>query len=157
VRFKVSINKKELLVPGLLCLLGSAAVLKVSASSAAKISGMGAGVLPVLFGSLLMLVGILWLFDSKLSLDDDDDAEIGTSIWRGCCGLVSGIFAFMLLGKYVGLVPGIFALAYITIMGDHRHSWRSALVLAAGAAVVFALASNFLPQLIFHVTALAIL
>ncbi len=148
VRFKVSINKKEVLAPGLLCLLGLAAVLKISASSVSQISGMGALVLPVLLGSLLMLVGILWLFDSKLSPDDDEDTEIGASIWRGCCGVVSGVFAFMLLGKYVGLVPGVFALAFITVMGDPRHSWRSALVLATAAALLSALGMALLPRLL---------
>lgn len=145
VRFKVRINKKEALAPGLLCLLGLAAVLKVSAGSAANIVGIGAVVLPVLLVSLLMLAGVLWLFDSKLSPDDDEDAEIGASIWRGSCGVVSGVFAFMLVGKYIGLVPGVFALAFITIMGDYRHSWRSALVLAVAAASLAALVSAFFP------------
>lgn len=148
MRFKVSINKKEILAPGLLCLLGLAAVLKVSASSASTISGLGASVLPVLLGSLLMMVGIFWLFESRLSPDEDEDAEIGTSIWRGCCGAVSGMFAFMLIVKYVGLVPGVFALAFITVMGDYRHSWRSALVLATAAALLVSAGMAFFPWLL---------
>lgn len=146
MRFRVSINKRDVLASGLLCLLGLAAVLQVSASSVSRISGIGAGVLPVLLGSLLMFVGILWLFDSRLSPDEDEGVDIGVSKWRGSCGVVSGVFAFMLLGKYGGLLPAIFALVYITVLGDRRHTWRSATLLATAATSVAALILAFNPQ-----------
>lgn len=147
MRFKVSINKRDVLASGLLCLLGLAAVLQVSASSVSRISGMGAGVLPVLLGSLLMLVGILWLFDSKLSPDEDEGIDIGVSKWRGSCGVVSGVFAFMLLGKYGGVLPAVFALVFITVLGDRRHTWRSATLLAAIATIVAAIILALNPHL----------
>lgn len=147
MRFKVSINKKDIAASGLLCLLGLAAVLQVSATSVARISGMGAGVLPVLLGTALMFVGILWLFDSRLSPDEDEGVDIGVSKWRGSCGLVSGVFAFMILGRYAGLLPATFALVFITVLGDRRHTWRSAALLATGVAVAVALILNFTPDL----------
>ena len=143
MRLKVSINKKELLASGLLCLLGLAAVLQVSASAVGRATGLGAGMLPVLLGSMLMMGGILWLFNSRLSPDEEEDAEIGSSIWRGCCGVASGIFAFMILGRYVGIVPGVFAMVFIIALGDYRHSWKSALVLALASAAIAAIGLFF--------------
>ena len=139
MRFKFSINKRDALAAGLLCMFGLAAVLQVSASSASRISGMGAGVFPVMMGALLMMVGVLWLFDSRLSPDEDEGIDIGTSKWRGCCGVVSGTFAFLLLAKYGGAVPATFALVFISALGDRKHTWRSALLLSACATVAVAL------------------
>ncbi|NLC35055.1 MAG: tripartite tricarboxylate transporter TctB family protein [Alcaligenaceae bacterium] len=149
MRFKVSINKRDVLASGLLCLLGLAAVLQVSASSVSRISGMGAGVLPVVLGSVLMLIGILWLFDSRLSPDEEDGIDIGVSKWRGSCGVVSGVFAFLLLSKYGGMLPAVFALVFVTVLGDRRHSWRSALLLASGGTLLAGLVLAFSPGLAF--------
>jgi len=144
MRITFSINKRDALAALVLCLLGLAAVLQVSAHSVASVSGMGAGVLPVLLGALLMFVGVMWLFDSRLSPDDDEGVDIGVSKWRGCCGVVSGVFAFMILGKYAGLAPAVFALVFIAVLGDRGHSWRSALALALAATVATAAAHTWL-------------
>lgn len=149
MRYTVRINKHGVLVPGLLCLMGLAAVLQVSASSVSKVSGMGAGVLPVIVGALMMLVGILWVFNSRLSPDEEDDAEIGVSKWRASCGVASGVFAFLLLAKYAGLIPAIFVSALITILGDQRHTWRSASVLAGAYTLIAVPALAAIPQLSF--------
>ena len=147
MRLKININKREVLASGLLCLLGLAAVLQVSASSVGRISGMGAGFVPVLLGALLMFVGILWLFDSRLSPDDDEDMDIGATKWRGVSGVASGVFAFMLIGKYVGFLPALFALVFITVLGDRRHTWRSALLLSTCVTAVAALILSWQPAL----------
>ena len=134
MRFTFRINKRDVLASGLLCLFGLAGVLQVSAYSLGRTSGMATlGFFPVLAGALLMLVGILWLFDSRLSPDEDEGVDIGVSKWRGCCGVVSGAFAFMLLCKYGGLAPALFALVFISALGDRTHSWRSALLLSSFA------------------------
>lgn len=151
MRLKVHINKRDVLGAGLLCLLGLAVVLQVSASSVSRIAGMGAGALPVLLGSLLMCVGILWLFDSRLSPDEDEDGDIGVSKWRGSCGLASGVFAFLLLGKYGGILPAVFASVFITVLGDSRHTCSSAALLATGAMLLTGLIMVFVPQLSYPV------
>ena len=140
MRFTFRINKRDALATLVLCLVGLAAVLQVSAHSVARVSGMGAGVLPVALGAALMFLGVMWLFDSRLSPDDDEGVDIGASKWRGCCGVVSGVFAFMLLGRYAGLAPAVFALVYISVLGDRRHSWHSALPLAVAATLALAAA-----------------
>lgn len=147
MRFKVSINKRDVAAIALLCLLGVAAVLQVSAASASKIAGMGAGILPVALGALLMSIGVLWLFDSRLSPDEEDDTRIGASKWRDSCGPASGAFVFLLAGKFIGVVPACFALVYISVLGDARHTWRSAFILALAAATLAALVMRWKPEL----------
>lgn len=149
MRIGFRINKKDAAACGLLCLLGMAAVLQVSANSLARISGWGAGFLPVLVGAFVMFAGVLWLFNSWLSPDEDDDADIGVSKWRACCGVMPGVFAFLLLGKYVGVAPAAFALVYLSVLGDARYSWRSALLPAALGPVVAGLAKSCWPSLAF--------
>jgi len=150
VRFKVSINKKDALAAGLLCLFGLAAVLQVSASAVGRTSGMASsGFIPVLLGSLVMLAGVLCLFESRLSPDDDDDEHAGLPKWRGCCGIASGAFAFLMLGKYAGLVPAIFASVLIVALGDRRHTWHSALLLSVCVTLAGALALAWGPDLRF--------
>jgi len=136
LRLRVRINKRELLGAGLLCLLALASVLKVSASATGKIAGMGSGVLPVLLGSLLLVAGITWLFNSRLSPDEVDDAEIGSSKWRGICGAATGLFCFLIAGKYFGLGVAVFALVFLTVLGDHRHTPGSAALLAGCATLL---------------------
>jgi hypothetical protein len=149
MRYGFRIKKRDAAAAGLLCLLGMAAVLQVSANSLARVSGWGTGVLPVVLGAALMGAGVLWLFESRLSPDEDDDDDIGVSKWRSCCGVMSGIFAFLLLGKYVGVVPAAFALVYISVLGDSAYSWRRALLPAAIGAAVAALVLKAWPSLPF--------
>lgn len=143
MRFRVAINKRDVLATGMLCLVGLVAVLQVSANAVARVAGLGTGIVPVLLGAGLMLVGILWLFDSKLS--PDDDADIGSSKWRDSCGLVSALFAFLILGKYGGLVPATFVATLLLVLGDPRHSWRSAAFLAAVSIAALVAVSISIP------------
>ena len=146
VRFKVRINKKDALATGLLCLFGLLAALQVSAGSIARIAGAGGVVVSVVLCAALMLVGVLWLFDSRLSPDDDEGVDIGVSKWRGICGVTSGVFAFLLLVKYAGLIPAVLVSAFIFVLGDRHHTWRSAAVLAIMATCVAGMAATLVPN-----------
>ena len=146
MRLGLSVNKKELSATGLLCLLGLVAVLQVSAGAVTRVYGMGTALVSVLICAVLMLGGVYWLFNSHLSPDEDDDSDIGPSIWRGTCGVASGAFCFVLLIKYGGLVPAVFSGVLIAFLGDHRHSIRSAGLWAAGFTCIVALAAATIPS-----------
>lgn len=145
MRFKVSINKKDAAATALLCLVGMAAALQVSAHSVARASGLGAGVLPVVLGALLMLAGVLYVFNSRLSPDEDDDVDIGPSKWRASCGPASATFSLLLLARYGGLLPAVFAFVFLFTLGDCRHTVRSASLLAGGAVMAVGLALFLFP------------
>ena len=144
---RVRINKKDVLATALLCLFGLVAALQISASSVARIAGPGSGIVPVAVGAAMMLVGVLWLFESRLSPDDDEDVDIGASKWRGTCGVASGVFAFLLLVRYAGLIPAVLVSAFIVVLGDRSHTWRSAAVLAIMATCLAGLAATLIPNM----------
>lgn len=151
MRVKIRINKRDALASGLLCLLGLVAAFQVSAGSAARISALSPAalpVMPVVLGALLMFIGVLGLFKSQLSPDDDEGMEIGASKWRGTCGVSTGLFIFLLLVRYAGVAPAVLTSVFVIAMGDHHHTWRSAGVLAVLAtSLALAITSFVLPAL----------
>lgn len=146
MRFKVRINKRDVLATSLLCLFGLVAALQVSASSVARLAGAGSALVSVVLGAVLMLVGVLLLFDSRLSPDDDDEVDIGVSKWRGTCGVTSGVFAFLLLIRYAGFIPAVLVSAFIIVLGDRSHTWRSAALLAGMATCIAGMAATLIPN-----------
>ena len=145
MRFKVRINKKDVLAAALLCMFGLVAALQISAMSVARMAGGYSGIVSVTGAAAMMLIGVLWLFESRLSPDEDEDVDIGASKWRGSCGVASGAFAFLLLARYAGLLPAVLVSAFIIALGDRAHTWRSASVLAALATCVAAMSAALIP------------
>ena len=99
---------------------------------------MGSGFLPFSFGALLVLIGLLVAATAKppapsSHLRPTADAKHGM---RGGSCVLAGIGAFVLLGRYGGLVPATFASVFISALGDRRNSARDAAILAAVLAVV---------------------
>lgn len=137
MRLKLNINRRELFASALLFVLGLGVVLQGGSYHTGTMSRMGPGFFPVLLGVLLMFLGVLCFLATGLSnKEDDDDSFSGPPQWRGWCGIVSGVLAFIFLGKYGGLVPATFALVFISAMGDKNHTWLSALLLSMFVTVV---------------------
>jgi hypothetical protein len=55
--------------------------------------------------------------------------------WRGWGCISLGLVAFLVLGKYGGLVPAAFAIVFISALGDPKNSVRDAIVLAFAMVV----------------------
>jgi len=115
---------------------------------------MGPGYFPLLLGGLLALLGVIISFssdpeeDEKLDqvLDMPEAADLDhqhekpvtkqADRLRGMGAIVLGILAFMLFGRFGGLVPATFALVFISAMGDINNKVKSALILAAVITVM---------------------
>ena len=137
MNLKLKINKRELLGAGLLIALGLAVTIQGSSYHVGTMARMGPGFFPVMLGILLMFLGVLCLFASGFSTEEEDDEEFsGPPQWRGWLAIVGGVIAFIILGKYGGLVPATFVLVFISAMGDRAHSLRSALMLAAFVTIL---------------------
>lgn len=128
MRFKI--NKQDAWASGLLCALGLGVVLQGSTYTMGSLSRMGPGYFPVALGVLLIFLGLLCLFSSGLSEDDEEDDHMGPPEWRGWLCIISGVFAFIVLGKYGGLVPATLTLVFISALGDRTHTLLSALALS---------------------------
>ncbi|MEJ0045599.1 MAG: hypothetical protein WDN04_05275 [Rhodospirillales bacterium] len=43
--------------------------------------------------------------------------------WRGWICIVASVLAFVVLGKYGGLLPATFAIVFIAALGDRDNVW----------------------------------
>lgn len=136
MRFKFSVSKRDAWASGLLCALGIGVVLQGVNYSIGSMARMGPGFFPVMLGVLLIFLGVLCLFATGITADDEEEDHIGPPEWRGWCGIVTGVIAFIVLGKYGGLVPATFALVFISALGDRTHTLRSALLLSVFVTIV---------------------
>lgn len=128
---RFNINKQDAWASGVMCALGIAVALQGSTYTMGTLSRMGPGFFPVALGLLLLFLGLVILFSSGLSEDDEDDNEvIAPPEWRGWLCIIGGVLAFIALGKYGGLVPATFALVFISSLGDRTHTLLTALALS---------------------------
>lgn len=101
---------------------------------------MQPGYFPFLLG--LLLIGIAALIIATPTDEEKTQSEAPAgSHYRPWCFVTIGVIAFMLLGKWGGLVPATFSLILISALGDRTNSFKASLALAAGmtamAVVVF--------------------
>ena len=134
MRFKI--NKQEAWGSGVLCALGLGVILQGSNYTMGTLSRMGPGFFPVALGVLLVFLGLLVLVASGFSEDDEDEDHIGPPEWRGWLCIIGGVIAFIILGKYGGLVPATFALVFISSLGDRTHTLLTALALSVFVTII---------------------
>lgn len=132
---------KDLYGGALMIVLGAGAALGGAQYRIGTLGRMGPGFFPVTVGILLALVGVLIALlantpDVVTAIEERRPPE-----WRAWAFICVGIIAFVVLGRYGGLVPASFAIVFISALGDRDNTWVSALILAsvmaAAAVVVF--------------------
>jgi hypothetical protein len=130
---------KDFLGGGLMVLLGLGVILQGRTYKMGTLTRMGPGYFPVALGVILMFLGAAIALSAKFAAAGQEKRL--PPEWRGwfCIGI--SIVAFVVLGKYGGLLPASFAIAFVSALGDRNNTVRSALVLAlavvAVAVVVF--------------------
>jgi hypothetical protein len=125
---------KDYLGGGLMVLLGLGVILQASTYKMGTLTRMGPGYFPVALGVILVLLGTAIAFSARFATFGQEKRL--PPEWRGwfCIGI--SIVAFVVLGKYGGLLPASFAIAFISALGDRNNTVRSALVLAVAVVVV---------------------
>ena len=117
---------------------------------------MGPGFVPVVIGTLLILVGIAI---GATALPRAQEVPLialhrreteSRPEWRGWICIVAGVVAFVVLGRWGGLAPASFFSVFIAALGDRENTLRSSAVLAAivtlfGIAVFYWFLSLQLP------------
>jgi len=107
---------------------------------------MGPGYFPLLLGCLLAILGILIAVtpESPDELLADSQQEplcvIMKRHLRPWAATLGGVVAFVVLGKYGGLIPATFALIFISALGDPANPPKQCALLAVGVTV-FAVAA----------------
>lgn len=127
--------RKDYYGGGLIILIGLFAATKGAAYRIGTLGHMGPGMLPLGIGVLLVLVGAT----IALSARAPDAGAVAAPVrpeWRGWLCIVASIIAFIVFGRYGGLVPATFAIVFISALGDRDNSVLGALVLALALLVV---------------------
>ncbi|MEB0011233.1 tripartite tricarboxylate transporter TctB family protein [Glaciimonas sp. Gout2] len=131
------INKynKDYYGGGLMMLLGLGAVVQGRTYNIGTLSKMGPGFFPVALGTMLMLVGAAIALTAKSSVSAEEEKHLRPE-WRGWICIALSIVAFVVLGRYGGLLPATFAIVFISAMGDRKNSLKSACLLSLAMVAV---------------------
>ena len=124
----------------LMVVIGAAAALQGRNYPIGSLSRMGPGFFPVALGIILACAGIAIIATAKLATHESEEKELPPE-WRGWFCICVSIIAFVVLGKYGGLLPATFAIVFISALGDRENTLKRALVLSlaitAVAVIVF--------------------
>lgn len=117
---------------------------------------MGPGYYPLLLGSVMIIIGGLLIFQKEKSSfstaqNTSADSSSGASSRRKYAPLylIAGLVAFIVLGRYGGLIPATFFLVLLGAISDKKNSPKDIILLAAGTSVVCGIVFNLLVDIQF--------
>lgn len=132
--------KKDYYAGALMVVIGVAAAYAATGYHLGTLARMGPGFFPFALGVLLALVGIAIAASAR----GDDAPKTGGGHGhghalpdaRGAICIVLGILAFLVLGKWGGLLPATFAITFLSALGDRSNRVKHALLLAVAMSVI---------------------
>ena len=147
--------KKDYYGGALMVLTGLAAVFAGLQYHTGTLSHMGPGFFPVAIGTLLTLVGVLIAMSARNEPAPSAQAEQASGHGhshaapdlRGTVCIVLGTLAFLLFGVYGGMIPAIFAIVFISALGDRSNNIKQAAGLAVAMCVIAAVVFSWLLQI----------
>ena len=120
----------------LMMLIGLGAIVQGSSYKIGSLTAMGSGFFPVALGAILVLLGT-WIAATAHRVPHEAATGEKESLeWRGWFCILGSVVAFVVLGKYGGLLPATFAVVFISALGDRDNSWLNALLLAVAMSIV---------------------
>ncbi len=129
-------NAKDLAGGLLMLALGAATAMQAVSYDIGTLRRMGPGFFPLCLGILLALIGILIVVTTRRPAEDVAQVASRAPEWRGWICICLSIAAFVILGRYGGLVPATFAITFIAALGDRDNSVLVAFGLAAALTLV---------------------
>ncbi|WHZ11217.1 MAG: Tripartite tricarboxylate transporter TctB family [Burkholderiaceae bacterium] len=134
--------KKDYYGGALMVVIGVAAAYAATSYHLGTLARMGPGFFPFALGVLLVLIGVAIAASAR----SDGAPRAGGGHGhghalpdaRGAICIVLGILAFLMLGKWGGLLPATFAIVFISALGDRGNRLKHALLLAVAMTVIAA-------------------
>lgn len=119
----------------LMIALGLTAALGGTSYDVGTLTRMGPGLFPVALGVILALTGVAIAISARFARYEGQ-LEASPREWRGWICICGSIVAFVVIGKYGGLLPATFAIVFVAALGDRENTLMRAVVLALACAVV---------------------
>ncbi len=128
-------RRRDFYAGALMALIGIAAVAIGQQYGIGSLTAMKPGFFPVAVGALLVLVGIaIAVVGGRGEEPDAAHAAVPPWDWRGGCCILAGTVSFIVLGRYLGMVPATFACVLVSALGDRKMAVANAVVLAIAIA-----------------------
>jgi hypothetical protein len=121
---------KDYLGGALMIAIGVSAIFLGKTYSVGSLSSMGPGFFPVAIGCVLALSGVAIAAPAWFARPETRGEARGAE-WRGWFCIVASLIAFVVLGRYGGLVPATIAIVFISALGDRQNTLKSTLILTA--------------------------
>jgi Tripartite tricarboxylate transporter TctB family len=120
--------RKDLLAGGTFVAFGLAFAITASTYEVGSALRMGPGYVPLVLGSLLVLLGILIAVKGFVA---GEGGEIGPVPWRSAALLVAALIFFGYTVRGLGIVPSLFVTVFLAAMAGRRARVIPAVVIAA--------------------------
>jgi putative tricarboxylic transport membrane protein len=135
MRILTSRRGRDYLGGVLMIALGLGAAFQGSTYAIGTLSRMGPGFFPVALGVILALAGVAIAITARFE-QDAVEAKPRPPEWRAWFCIFASVVAFVVLGKYGGLVPATFAVVFIAALGDRENTPIGAALLALACVLV---------------------
>ena len=122
----------------LLVLIGTGVVVQGTGYRMGTLTRMGAGFMPVVYGTLMTFIGLVL----GVTAHRGRDAVSRRSEWRGWLCIGAGVVSFVVLGRWGGLAPATFGAVFLSALADRHNSVRDAALLALLMVIVGTLIFN---------------
>ena len=119
----------------LMTAIGLAAEFQGSSYQLGTLERMGPGFFPTALGVILAAAGLAIAVTARFT-QYEGELEVLAPEWRGWACIIGALVAFVVLGKYGGLLPATFAIVFISALGDRQNTLLGSILLALGSVVV---------------------
>ena len=134
-QWKINPYHKDYYGGGLMLLIGLGAVMQGLTYRVGSLSKMGPGFFPVALGVLLAITGAIIAATAHRGVTVDKEADRPPE-WRGWFCITGSIIAFIVLGRYGGLIPATFAIVFISALGDRQNTVKKAFFLSVAMVAI---------------------
>ena len=131
-------TRRDYYAGALMVLIGLGAAGMGSTYGIGSLTEMESGFFPLALGVILVLLGLAiagTAARTRAAPAPDGSTQRGAE-WRGWIAIITGIIAFVVLGRWGGFLPATFAITFISALGDRDNGWRGALGLAVVISII---------------------
>jgi hypothetical protein len=125
--------KRDFYAGGLMILFGLFAAINGPRYTLGTLMHMGPGFMPTALGVILTLLGIVIAATALTEKEGEGEEGILPEHpqWLGWGCILASPLAFIVFGKFGGMIPGTFMCVFVAALGDRDATWRSVTTLAA--------------------------